>query len=301
MYHCVATPELAPLVDPRVQVDLRTFAEQMRLLAECRTPLGVPELVSAMARRRVPRHSVVVTFDDGYLDTLTVAAPILERYGIPAMLYLPTDYISRSEPQWVDRLHHAILRRTKDRLVLSGATHDLRNAEVLGRVRTVLERTLMRNSLAERDALFESVEGQLRPPKMPTRLTMTWDDVRTLQKRHPRFDVGIHTAEHTDMTSRPVNVLRDELVRAQSVLHGELGRNAWHFSFPYSRDDEASQHLVRTLGYESAVTEGDEILVHSGADPLRMLRLEPHDNVAMLRYWTSGAHPELPRIVFGRA
>jgi peptidoglycan/xylan/chitin deacetylase (PgdA/CDA1 family) len=53
-----------------------------------------------------PSRCLVVTFDDGYLSTLTVAAPILERLGVPATLFVPSDYIGRDEPMaWpgVDR------------------------------------------------------------------------------------------------------------------------------------------------------------------------------------------------------
>jgi peptidoglycan/xylan/chitin deacetylase (PgdA/CDA1 family) len=36
-------------------------------------------------------NSVVLTFDDGYLDTATEALPILERFGFTATCYLVTD------------------------------------------------------------------------------------------------------------------------------------------------------------------------------------------------------------------
>jgi peptidoglycan/xylan/chitin deacetylase (PgdA/CDA1 family) len=38
---------------------------------------------------------VVVTFDDGTTDLVDVATPILERHGVPATLYLATDYVDR--------------------------------------------------------------------------------------------------------------------------------------------------------------------------------------------------------------
>jgi peptidoglycan/xylan/chitin deacetylase (PgdA/CDA1 family) len=56
-----------------------------------------------------PDRCLVVTFDDGYLSTLTVAAPILDRLGVPATLFVPSDHIGRDEPMtWpgIDRWLH---------------------------------------------------------------------------------------------------------------------------------------------------------------------------------------------------
>lgn len=60
---------------------------------------------------------LVITFDDGYLSTLTRAAPILERLGVPATLFVPSDYIGLDGPmawpgieQWSAGPHRDELR-----------------------------------------------------------------------------------------------------------------------------------------------------------------------------------------------
>jgi len=41
--------------------------------------------------------SIVITFDDGYKDNLTNALPILEKYNIPATIYIATSFIGKTE------------------------------------------------------------------------------------------------------------------------------------------------------------------------------------------------------------
>jgi peptidoglycan/xylan/chitin deacetylase (PgdA/CDA1 family) len=59
-------------------IDLATF---LRGLAE---PASLPE------------RSALVTFDDGYRSIRTSALPILARFGHPAVLFVPTDFIGKS-------------------------------------------------------------------------------------------------------------------------------------------------------------------------------------------------------------
>ena len=43
-------------------------------------------------------RTVAVTFDDAYRSTLTRAAPVLARLGLPGTVFVPTDYVDNSEP-----------------------------------------------------------------------------------------------------------------------------------------------------------------------------------------------------------
>ena len=48
-------------------------------------------------KRPLPNRAVAVTFDDGYKDFETHALPILERYGIPATVFVTVGEVDRKE------------------------------------------------------------------------------------------------------------------------------------------------------------------------------------------------------------
>ncbi len=47
------------------------------------------------ARKKFPHNTVVITFDDGYMDNYTNAFPILKKYHFPATIFLISDYVGK--------------------------------------------------------------------------------------------------------------------------------------------------------------------------------------------------------------
>ena len=72
--------------------------------------MGLRELSQAYQQENLPRRAVVVTFDDGYYDNLANAKPLLERYSIPATLFVATGYSEREGEFWSDELERLLLQ-----------------------------------------------------------------------------------------------------------------------------------------------------------------------------------------------
>jgi len=70
------------------------FESQMRGLAESGfQSLKADEFAAYMAGGAVPPKSIVITFDDGYLDNWVHAHPVLERYGLTALMFVVTGLV----------------------------------------------------------------------------------------------------------------------------------------------------------------------------------------------------------------
>jgi peptidoglycan/xylan/chitin deacetylase (PgdA/CDA1 family) len=83
-----------------VTVTPATFDEQMAQLGELGyTVVSLDDVVAHyLDGAPLPPQAVLITFDDGYLDNLENAAPILQRYGYPAVLFVPIAYLGVKRP-----------------------------------------------------------------------------------------------------------------------------------------------------------------------------------------------------------
>jgi peptidoglycan/xylan/chitin deacetylase (PgdA/CDA1 family) len=80
-----------------VDLPLDLFDAQMADLAATGRVATLDSALDALARPLPPaeRDPVVVTFDDGTADFAEHALPVLERHGVPAVLYVATDFVER--------------------------------------------------------------------------------------------------------------------------------------------------------------------------------------------------------------
>lgn len=92
-YHSVTLrPEGIPRDPHRLHLDARGFASHLDYLSRRHRVVSLGEYVAARrGGRPLPRGSVVLTFDDGYRNFLTVAAPMLAARGLPAAVFVVTD------------------------------------------------------------------------------------------------------------------------------------------------------------------------------------------------------------------
>lgn len=70
------------------------FEDQLRWLAShgYRT-LSTGEFIRHLRHGGAPRRSVLITFDDGYLDNWVYAAPLLRRHGMRATVFVVTGWV----------------------------------------------------------------------------------------------------------------------------------------------------------------------------------------------------------------
>jgi len=280
-YHRVGDPAGRA---PGLCVAPERFAAHCALLRDTCRPVPL-EAVAAEAALRDPRPAVAVTFDDGYADNLAHALPVLERFGIPATIFVITGTLDRPAELWWDRLARVLLSAPlPDRLPLAVAGEPVRwdvSAALAAEggprqarlaLYRVLTRALRRMSGEERDRVVEALRvwaGVAADP-LETDRALTPDEVRRIDAGG-LVHVGAHTVTHPVLPALPVATQRREIEDSRARLETLLGRPVDRFAYPYGEHDGGTAELARQAGFAWACSTV-RLPVRPGTDPLALPR-----------------------------
>jgi len=91
MYHRIANDKTKLCVTPEM------FEKHLQYLKQNYNVINFWELYKNP--NEINDNSVIITFDDGYLDNYTNALPLLKKYNLPATVFLVTDLIGKTN-EW---------------------------------------------------------------------------------------------------------------------------------------------------------------------------------------------------------
>ena len=223
------------------------FRVQMEMLRDQCTVLSMDEVVYLYHRGKgYPESAVAVTFDDGFENNYTVAAPILRDFSIPATFYISTGFIDTARMFWVDEVEDSINRAAKR--FLRG--HSLSTPADKIRYVNQIKQTCKRLQDSEARQIISNLcrESRIEPQVSASHnyRKITWDQVCRLDAEE-LFTIGAHTVNHRILSLLPEHEMIEEIDGSLSVLREKLGHEMVHFSYPEGQEHHYNQRVIEVL------------------------------------------------------
>jgi len=159
MYHAIESAECpAGAKDAGEQcyvLRLEEFGAQMAFLH--REGFRTPPLEELLSLEQVPEKTVVLTFDDGHASNVSLALPVLKRYGFHAHFFITTGWLGTGHYLKVEEL------KTLKGAGMSIGSHGMSHAFLECLERSMLEREL----LASKETLRNITGGEIETLSAP--------------------------------------------------------------------------------------------------------------------------------------
>jgi peptidoglycan/xylan/chitin deacetylase (PgdA/CDA1 family)/glycosyltransferase involved in cell wall biosynthesis/SAM-dependent methyltransferase len=276
-YHRVArlTPDSHALCTPP---DI--FREHMAFIRREFSPISLGDLVQAAASGDIPERAVAVTLDDGYLDALTLASPILTEIGVPATFFVNTDRLDEEHERWWDILERIFLCEgtLPSVLALTLGDQNLRMPAATSSERMMalesLNRTTWPMDANGRASLVADVVAwsKIGAGARSSHRVLTGEEIRLLGSR-PGHAIGAHTVHHLALTTQALDTKRREIIEDKIALERLLNRPVDLFSYPYGDFDADTRTIAAEARFRAAVTVEDG-MVSAGTNRLLLPRYE---------------------------
>ena len=261
------------------------FGEQMDVLRRHYHVLSLSELHACVEKGNVPRKAVALTFDDGYADNLLSARPVLERYDVPATVFVTTGKLEQKSEFWWDELGSLLLETPKLPDILSLEVNGRHYSWSLcdeGDASALVPDTESRNwNAIARDASDAAPEGLPRVGRdrtTPRRRHAGIGDVaacqwagtdRKVRDTHRALrpeevvslnagglvEIGAHTVTHPVLSAHAPDAQEREIRLSKRRLEDILARPVGLFAYPFGeRADYTPEtvEIVREAGFSCA-------------------------------------------------
>jgi peptidoglycan/xylan/chitin deacetylase (PgdA/CDA1 family) len=280
LYHRIAQLPSDPW---SMSVTPEHFAQHLEILRTCACPIPLQHLIQASSNKDLPERPVVLTFDDGYVDNLQQAKPLLERYEVPASFFLAAGYLGREGEFWWDELERLLLQpgSLPETLHLdiagnayrwelgTAATYSDDDSKPNCAWRAWEEPPSSRHQIyrllwelmhplseVERRNVLEALRiwAREQPAGRPTHRLLSLNEVCALVSGE-LIEIGAHSMTHPALSALPVSAQWDEIQQSKVCLETILKRPVRSFAYPFGRQCDylpETVAVVRDVGFTCA-------------------------------------------------
>ncbi len=235
MYHRVGSPGIG---DPTLRVDPGLFRKHMGILKDFDVLSMDRFLLHLKAEKPFPPRSVLVTFDDGYLDLKENAYPVMKELGIPGTVFIVPRFADSPDAMpWWDILHYA-LKKHRSIKTSKGTLSFNRIAEA--------RRILKKLRRSEIDSILSFFSRETPRSKV----FMDWKDLKACQDV---FSYGSHTMTHVILPNEEADVASEELVLSRKTIARRLS-SCRSLAYPDGGFVRETAVSAKKAGYEAAFT-----------------------------------------------
>lgn len=301
MYHYVR--DLRNSRYPNIKgMDISLFKKQINFYKENFTFVTIEDVIASYDEGiPLPENSLLLTFDDGYIDHYTSVFPILQENGIQGSFFISGKTFSENVLLDVNKIHFVLASAPIDQLykeildkiddvIRNNECHDLPSKEELSWKYATTERfdgkevvyvkrmlqTVLPESIRNRIAseLFSKYVG-IDESKFAHELYMNIDQIKCM-KRNGMF-IGLHGYDHYWLGNLPKEKMESDISASLNALSEVVERDNYIMNYPYGNYNDDVLDFLRKTGCKLGMTTEAKIADVKKDDRLLLPRLDCND------------------------
>jgi peptidoglycan/xylan/chitin deacetylase (PgdA/CDA1 family) len=206
--------------------------------------------------------NVLITFDDGYKDNFQIAYPILMKYKVSTIFFIPTSLISTKKWLWHDKVYYLVNQGIIDIAYASETLLDMNRG----------------NKVPEK--FKELVDENFKFDK-DIELMMNWGNISEINDKG--FLIGSHTCNHAILSSLNYKEQEVEIGSSIEEINRKLGISCNYIAYPNGLYNEDTMRIMDQLNIEYGLTSQSGInTISDNRKLLKRIGLNASDSIYVL-------------------
>ncbi|MGP1458055.1 MAG: polysaccharide deacetylase family protein [Treponema sp.] len=206
----------------------------------------------------MPENALLLTFDDGYIDNLTVALPLLKKYGMQGSFFIPGKTFTENILLDVNKIHFILASADSSKELVNDINNSLTEARkhaeyidlpsnsklyaqygVASRFdsadvifcKRILQTAIpekLRNEISSK--LFTKYVG-INESVFARELYLNSDQIRFL--KDSGMFIGLHGYDHYWLGNLPGHEMQNDVDKALDIMSPFIEKNKWVMNYPY--------------------------------------------------------------------
>lgn len=204
-----------------------------------------------LKKKKMPPYSFAITFDDGFYNNFTVAAPILYDLNLSTTFYVTTNFINNNIMSWVDRIEREFEKYSKSEITVPWGKYKAKTIKDKIYFLNNLRKILKSNPNYKSDEIANDIICQLgREPKFTGQSEldkkMSWDNLKILNSEKI-FTIAPHSHNHKILSFCDEKSLEIEIRQSIQMLKNKTKIKNFHFAYPDGQKNHYNQKVINCL------------------------------------------------------
>ena len=229
-----------------------SFIDFTKYLSNNYNVVSIDELIRHLESNS-NEFKLCLTFDDGYKDNINYALPVLEKFNLPAVIYICTNFIEGEAVMWWFELWECIIE--KNSIQYGKKYLKCRTKSEKIKAFTILKNEIMLMSKLNQNNLLTEI-SDTKKRKNYSHLCMNWKDIKFLDK-HELITIGSHSHSHSFLSNENMDNIKNDISKSKDILEKKLGHTIIHFAYPYGTKNSygiREMNLIKNSKFKSAVS-----------------------------------------------
>jgi peptidoglycan/xylan/chitin deacetylase (PgdA/CDA1 family) len=232
----------------------KEFLKILKLLKRKGNVLSLDEILYHIKNHiNLPKNTYAITFDDGFENNYSLAAPILDELNLPSTFYFSTDFIENNTMSWIDKIEYCVELKKKGEVYIPWFRRKIQfnskqsKISLLENIRYFVKNNLGFNINNFVNHFFNQCNIKIiNHSNINIDKKINWKQTNVL-KNNKLFKVGGHSHEHLSLGLLSSKQSTLQIRKSFRLFKKRINLNLDHYSYPEGRKIDYNKSIITTL------------------------------------------------------